>query len=76
MPGRVKGAGRPRGRGKEETEERRGPVGLKFIKMHGLGNDYLYVLGNPDRARERYGLVLPSFRSACPTGTSAWGLTA
>ena len=56
MPARVEGAGRPRGCGKEETEERRGPVGLKFIKMHGLGNDYLYVLGNPDRARERYGL--------------------
>lgn len=31
-------------------------MGLKFTKMHGLGNDYLYVLGNPDRARERYGL--------------------
>jgi len=29
---------------------------MHFTKMHGLGNDYLYVLGNPDRAKERYGL--------------------
>lgn len=31
-------------------------MNLRFTKMHGLGNDYLYVLGNPDRAKERYGM--------------------
>lgn len=34
-------------------------MSLKFTKMHGLGNDYLYVLGNPDRAKERYGVDAP-----------------
>ena len=32
---------------------------LRFTKMHGLGNDYLYVLGNPDKALERYGISAP-----------------
>lgn len=29
---------------------------IRFTKMHGLGNDYLYVLGNPDFAEQRYGI--------------------
>lgn len=29
---------------------------LRFSKMHGLGNDYLYVQGNPDKAPQRYGM--------------------
>ena len=47
-------------------------MSLKFTKMHGLGNDYLYVLGNPDRAKERYGVDAPAF----PTDISAWDPTA
>ena len=33
---------------------------LKFTKMHGLGNDYLYVVGDPADAPLRYGMSAPA----------------
>lgn len=33
---------------------------LKFTKMHGLGNDYLYVVGEPNDALQRYGMSAPA----------------
>ena len=36
---------------------------MKFTKMHGLGNDYLYVYGEVPR-------ILQSFRKNYPSGIS------
>lgn len=43
---------------------------MHITKMHGLGNDYIYLNGLEGAPEDCRG-----WRCACPTGISGWGAT-